>query len=205
MVWDLPLSTRESIIVGQSDTSLRLFVGIYPPQAISEQLLAELHKLSLPSYRLTPLASVHLTLHFIGDTRSRDIETVTESVKLATGGICEFALLPQMLLSLPQNKRNPARLVAAQTDAPPPLLELHRRLVSRLAREPRRSSHDRFLPHLTLCRFRQPRRIARLDHELNIDSFPVTEIHLMRSTLKPTGAVHEAVEICPLDKKKWDH
>jgi len=188
--------------VGQSSTSLRLFVGIYPPPAISEQLLTELHKHSLPPYRPTSLAGVHLTLHFIGDTQSKDVESVTESVKLARGGICQFTLQLHSLLSLPQNKRNPARLIAAQTDAPSPLLELQRRLVSRLAREPRRPSHDRFLPHLTLCRFRQPRRIPPLDHALTIDSFPVSEIRLMRSKLKPSGAVHKIVEIFPLDPRK---
>jgi 2'-5' RNA ligase len=100
------------------------------------------------------------------------------------------------LITLP--RRGPKRLVAVETDAPASVMELKRRLVTRLAHDPRRDSADRFLPHLTVCRFRAPARMEALDHALDEAPFPVEEVRLMRSVLRPTGAEHDAVATFPL-------
>ena len=178
--------------------NLRLFVGLYPPLDIAEKLIASLHRLDLPPLRLTPPAQVHLTLQFIGDTPSRQLDATIESVERATGGLTRFSLAPLRLISLPNRGRAPARLVAAETDAPPALLELHRRLATRLARNVRKRPGDRFLAHITLCRFRSPKRIPPLEHDLDLPGFVVDQVRLMRSELKPTGAVHHELIACPL-------
>ncbi|UCD74498.1 MAG: RNA 2',3'-cyclic phosphodiesterase [Phycisphaerales bacterium] len=180
--------------------NLRLFVGVYPPREIAERLVAGLHRLKLPPHRFTPLPQVHMTLQFIGDTPSRQLDATIESVQRATGGLSGFSLTPLRLITLPNRRGAAARLVAAETDAPPTLLELQRRLAGRLARNARKRPGDRFLPHLTLCRFRSPARIPPLEHDLDLPGFAVEQLRLMRSELKPTGAVHEEVIVCPLSR-----
>jgi len=168
--------------------NLRLFVGAYPPPELARRMLKAVGGLGLPNHRLTPPEQVHLTLQFIGDRPAKQLDETIESVKLAAGGLTAASLEPLRLISLPE--RGPVRLVAAETDAPPTLLELHRRLAQRLAGNVRRRPGDRFLPHITLCRLRTPSRMERVDEPLALPAFPLREIRLMRSTLLPGGAQH---------------
>lgn len=170
---------------------LRLFVAIYPPEDTARAMLRAMRKLDPPAHRPTRLDQVHLTLQFIGDTPSRDLDAVSESVERSGAGIAPFMLTPWRLLSLPPRGR--PRLIACETDAPAPLLELQRRLVTRLARKPRPNPGDRFVPHLTLCRFTRSARPHDVDHPVAIEPFPIDRVLLVRSILRPEGAEHAPV------------
>jgi 2'-5' RNA ligase len=149
--------------------NLRLFVGVYPPPEVAGRMLAALGDLQLPPYRLTPVGQLHMTLQFIGDTPVKDLDATVESVDRSRAGLPPFELKPLRLMALP--KRGPARLVPG----------------------------DRFLPHLTLCRFRAPTRVGPLDEPLALPAYPVTELKLMRSTLHPDGARHHEVAVFSLE------
>jgi 2'-5' RNA ligase len=195
-------------------SNLRLFVGIYPPRISAapldltppprgkgdhaKALLETLKGLTLPPHRTTPIEQLHLTLHFIGDVRTRDLDRTRESVARSAAGLEPFSLLPLKLISLPPRGR--ARLIAIETDRPAPLLELQHRLVSRLARKVRSRPGDRFLPHLTLCRFSSPVNLQRIEHSLEMNAFEVRDLRLMRSTLSHEGAVHHELERIELGK-----
>jgi 2'-5' RNA ligase len=103
-------------------------------------------------------------------------------------GIERAELSPLRLIGLP--KRGSTRLIAAELDAPPSLVELQRRLAADLEPKPRNRRGPRFLPHLTLCRFRTPTKIPRVDAPLSLPSFPVREVKVMNSILRPQGAEH---------------
>lgn len=148
--------------------------------------LRELRLVPDPRARETPPAQVHMTVQFIGDTGERELPAVQESVERAAAGLPAFDLRATRLATLPE--RGPVRLVAAFTDAPPQLIELHRRLVARLARTARKG--DRFNPHLTLVRFGGSAAPGRLDVPWTGAAFRVGHVLLMRSILKPTGAEH---------------
>lgn len=160
-------------------------------------MLGMVKSLDVPPHRLTSVEQVHLTLHFIGDTPAGEVEAVMESVRRSTAGIRSFSLTPQRLILLPQ--RGPKRLIAMETDAPWPLLEMHRRLVHRLASSVRQRNCERFVPHMTLCRFATPTRGVTIEQPAAPDPIPVREIRLMRSVLLPTGAEHREVMRHELD------
>lgn len=173
---------------------LRLFVAVYPPAAVARGLLGAVGRLEIPEHRLTPVEQVHLTIQFIGDTRVKDLERVRESVERAASGIGPFRLRPMRLITLPE--RGLARLVAAETDDPAPMMELQRRLAHRLARTARAKAGDRFLPHITLCRFRAQGERVEVDEEIEGSDFLVEHFALMRSVLRAGpggGALHEEV------------
>jgi 2'-5' RNA ligase len=173
---------------------LRLFASIEPPEDAAREMLRALRKLDLPPAaraRETPLAQLHMTVQFIGDTDERELPGVMESVERSVSGLPAFDLRVTRLATLPE--RGPVRLVAAFTDAPPQLLELHRRLVARLARAPRSKKGDRFNPHLTLARFGGSGTPPRLDLPHAATPFRVGHILLMRSTLRPAGAEHAEI------------
>jgi len=176
--------------------NLRLFVAAYPPPETAVALLASLAQLDLPPNRLVAPEQVHVTLHFIGETPESKVDAIAETVRHAAGGLDSFALTPRQLITLPQ--RPPIRLVVAETDRPAALMELHRRLVTRLARNPRHRPGDRYRSHLTLCRLVSPAKLAAIEVPLGVPPFMVQEIALVHSTLLPQGAHHETVRVIDL-------
>ena len=177
--------------------NMRLFVAAYPPADSVQAMLACMQSLALPAHRLTAAEQVHLTVQFIGDTPSKDLDATVESVQRAAAGLRSFTLQPLRLLALPE--RGPKRLIALETDLPSELMELHRRLVIRLARNARPRAADRFRPHFTLCRFRTQMRGLSLDQPISIGSFQIGRIFLMRSALSSDGATHHQVASCELE------
>ena len=139
-----------------------------------------------------------LTLHFVGETHGREVDGVIESVERSAAGVGAFDLAATRLITLPE--RGTARLVALETDAPPGLLEIHRRLIRRLARRPR--DHERFLPHFTLCRFANDARPTKLDRPVSIPALPIDEVRLVRSVLRPGGAEHRPLAKFPLERAR---
>jgi len=178
--------------------NLRLFVAAYPPPETAVALLASLAQLDLPPNRLVAPEQVHVTLHFIGETPESKVDAIAETVRHAAGGLDSFVLTPLQLITLPQ--RPMVRLVAASTDRPAALLELQRRLVTRLARNPRHRAGDRFRPHMTLCRLGSPAKLAAIEVPLAVPPFLVKEIVLVSSTLRPQGAHHETVRVIDLSR-----
>jgi 2'-5' RNA ligase len=171
--------------------NLRLFVAAYPPERVAAALLEEVSRIDLPPCRVTAIDQVHLTLQFIGDMPATEMDATVESVERAAAGLKRFELEARRMISLPE--RGPARLVAAELSAPAALLELQRRLASRLAGEPRSRPGDAFRPHMTLCRFRSPSLRGRIDLAVPAESFTVTRVALMKSLLRAEGAVHQEV------------
>ena len=180
--------------------ALRLFVSIDPPPDHAAALLGALDAIEhLPQHRPTPPEHVHLTLQFIGDRAERELDETIESVRRSAAGIGPFTLRAVRLITLPE--RAPARLIAAETDAPAPLLELQRRLAHRLARRTRKHTADRFTPHLTLARLRGEAPDLRIDTPLAEPlAFEVQEIILKRSVLHTEGAEHRQIERVRLEK-----
>lgn len=170
--------------------TLRLFVCLHPPAAAVERLLALLATLELAAHRVVSAEQVHMTLQFIGEARANHVDDIAESVERSVAGIEPFELTPVMLATLPD--RGGPRLVAAMTDAPPGLSEIHRRLVHRLAHHVR-PDKDRFTPHLTLCRFMHGAAAERVSKAIDEPAFRVERVSLMRSVLRPDGAEHKEV------------
>lgn len=167
----------------------RLFVALYPPPDTVAALAASLARLELPEHRPTPAGQVHLTLLFLGEVERRRLEAVGESVERAAATIGPFELRPERIGPLPE--RGPARLLAALTDLPGPLVELRRRLVGRLGRPSGRSRA--FLPHLTLCRLPRPMVLEGASVPLDLPPFRVEDLRLMESRLQPGGAEHRGL------------
>ncbi|MCH8822246.1 MAG: RNA 2',3'-cyclic phosphodiesterase [Planctomycetes bacterium] len=182
--------------------NLRLFIAAYPPLEITKKLSSALNNLQLPEYRAVIAVQVHLTIQFIGDVPTKKLDETIESVERAASGLRAFDLNVKGLITLPV--RGPTRLIAAETDCPSTLKELHRRLVTRLARSPRQKTSDRFLPHLTLCRFRNPDKDVSMNSPLDVPAFAVEQIALMRSTLSNEGAKHHEIAAIKLLRNKSD-
>ena len=173
---------------------MRLFVAVHPPEEVRRACLESLELLDPrpdPRHRATPPEQVHLTLQFVGHVPEREMPEIAESVERSAAGVGGFRLTPLKLVTFPE--RGTARLIAVELDAPAGLMEVRRRLVKRLAREPRREDPERFRPHMTLLRFAGDARPKRVERGVALPGFDVSEIVLFRSVLRPGGAVHSEV------------
>jgi 2'-5' RNA ligase len=174
---------------------LRLFVAAYPPPEVAQQLIDQLSSFNPRNLRLTAPGQLHLTLQFIGDTDPRQLDDVRESISRAVSGIQPATVAVQSLISLPERGR--ARLIAAALEPHPTLLELHRRLAIRLAKNSKDRSKSHFLPHMTLGRYTTlgERIEAPLPGQR---SFDVSEVVLVQSLLRSHGAEHRPLAAFPL-------
>jgi len=162
----------------------RLFVAVYPPLDVAARLLNLLASVTA-KHRPMNAAQLHMTLVFLGDTPASNMPRVAESVERAAAGIPAFDVAPTRLIALPSARQ--ARLVAVQTTAPSPLLELQRRLAARLV-TPKAGSHA-FRPHITLARFPG---VASCELQTDVPdiAFEVNRVRLIQTRLQPGGAVH---------------
>lgn len=173
---------------------MRLFVAVYPDAEGAAALArhaAEIEREHAGRFRPTARELIHLTLLFIGDTSERELDEVMESIERSVSGVGAFELATGRLVGLPTERE--ARLVAAETDSPPGLLEVQRRLASRLARKPKDKRPGSYLPHLTLGRFGQGAAEVFEGRAIPEVRFGVDGVCLMKSVLRPSGAEHTEV------------
>ncbi len=180
----------------------RLFVAVYPPADLAVLCQAMLEPLIRDTLaRFVPVEQVHLTLQFVAGGR---LDEVTEAVRHAVSGIPApqtLTALRPILLPQGDSAHTPPRLVALEVQVSPGLLEIQRRLARRLAGAGRADPGDRYLPHMTLCRF-GPGQIdaatvesiasARLPEEA-LREVSIRTVLIVRSILRPEGAEHRRV------------
>ncbi|MCA8959804.1 MAG: 2'-5' RNA ligase family protein [Planctomycetes bacterium] len=162
----------------------RCFVAIHAPPSIAGSLLDGLD--ALPGLRRSAIDDVFLTLLYIGDLDRRHSISVRESVGRACSGFHRFDLRFEAIETFPRDA--PARLVAAVTDAPSPLLEIQRRLVQRLART--QKSKGEFAPRFTLGRFPAPTSLDLRQPVAGDLSFTVRRVALLESFVSTDGTDH---------------
>jgi len=170
---------------------IRAFVAIPIPEAIRSQLAVT--QFLLPVARPTPPENFHLTLVFLGTQSGDRLEELHFALEQMTAPPMEL-----QIDALGVFGGNKPRAVYASLRADPALS----RLQSRIARAadmigiPRDSR--RFTPHVTLGRFAQgegsapalARAIGQIG-ALQVAPFRAEYFVLMRSILRPDGAVHD--------------
>ncbi|HYD01005.1 MAG TPA: RNA 2',3'-cyclic phosphodiesterase [Phycisphaerales bacterium] len=177
--------------------TLRLFAALVPdaPSADALQAAAEAMSGRLPPHRVIPAAQLHMTLAFIGDTRVKELREVKESVDRSCAGLDPFTLTARQIVTIPTPENGgPPRLIAAVTDAPPTLLEVQRRLAQRLTKPKKNGRRSRFLPHLTLARYRHGETSDPHDVQLAAPvSWLAEAVTLYASTLTAGGSIYSEV------------
>jgi 2'-5' RNA ligase len=186
-------------------TTIRAFVAIEltdEAQAALLRLQSRLKPLAPPhSVRWTALQNIHLTLHFLGDMPADAVEKIGGSLNGVAATYRPFSLTVSGLGCFPDMRR-PRIIwvgVMGQTNS---LEALQRDLGVSLQNAIDFSPDTRpYAPHLTIGRVNQDiptRQLTQLSQMLEQQSptvgrltdLQVTEISLMQSELKPTGAVY---------------
>lgn len=161
------------------DIMSRLFVAVWPPEEVAEELRA-LRRKDQRGVRFVPPENWHVTLRFLGQADPDAVAAALDGAALPAatarlgGGV---DLLFDRLLAIPVDGL--AELAAAVEDA-----------TAGLGTEPPRR---RFVGHLTVARCRKGAHMPPALGALVTGAFSVEEVALVESRLRPTGAEYQTV------------
>jgi RNA 2',3'-cyclic 3'-phosphodiesterase len=184
---------------------IRLFIAILLPQAVENAVeSAQEHIRALDtarSVRWTEAQNIHLTLKFLGDTDPRQVDIVSAAMGEAAQGFKPFSLSIAGLGGFPNLKK--PRIVWAGVHGELDTLHGLRDAVERTVSPLGYPTEDRpFSPHLTLGRSRREAGFAALNalgtaiaalDVGEIATWRVSKLSLMRSDLRPEGAIYKEI------------
>jgi 2'-5' RNA ligase len=171
------------------DERLRLFLALRLPAETAEGLVAWQRETfaEVPEVRPLPGDHLHVTLAFLGHRPAAELPSIVAALR----AVCAAAEQPRLSLSGYRETRSVGMLTfddegerAARLAA-----DLHGRLRALRVYEPERR---RWLPHVTVVRFRRRPRLAPALPELG--PFAPSDAAAFLSRLRPGGAQYEVLE-----------
>jgi RNA 2',3'-cyclic 3'-phosphodiesterase len=164
---------------------MRLFVGVVPPDRVLDEI-ERLRRPERPGVRWTRRDQWHVTLRFLGEVD--DPAPVAAALDAAPLRRCEALVGPRV------------RALGRQVVCLPVsgLEGLAQAVVEATAEFGQPPDDRRFRGHLTLARLRRPARPSGLTGGVIEDSFPVTDVRLIRSHQTDGGSRYEDLHIVRL-------
>jgi 2'-5' RNA ligase len=186
-------------------TTIRAFIAIeLPPQVRTVlarvQSALKAHDLKLKWVRPE---NIHLTLKFLGDVPTAQVDTIYEHCRDACGTVSPLDLTAQGLGVFP-GLRRPRVLWAGVGGATNALAALQAGIEQGLATCDHRPDRKAFRAHLTLARIKTRVSPGRLAEALEAQSgfgpqpFKATVLTLMQSRLTPSGAIYSPLKMISL-------
>lgn len=188
----------------ENEPHLRVFICIDIPESIKTRLasLQSCLKSTGGEVSWVKPANIHLTLKFLGNVAQSRIAAVCDAVRQAAEVSGPFELEVGGAGGFPSS-RAPRVLWVGLTDLPPDLVRLYNAVEDRMFKLGFEREGRKFSPHLTIGRLRSQQNARQLGERITAsgfepEQFSATEVIVMRSNLKPTGAVYTPLEIIPL-------
>jgi 2'-5' RNA ligase len=180
---------------------LRLFIAIELSseiqaglQQVEKSLQARLGALPV---RWVPAKNIHLTLVFLGDVVTTQVDALKDMLRAQLAGQSPFELEVAGLGAFPSFRK--PRVVWVGVSAPPDLSSLQHRIAQGAARLGYPPEERPFSPHLTLGRLAKtasPEQALKIGELLTAEKvgtlgrMVVASVNLYSSDLQPTGAVY---------------
>ena len=189
---------------------LRAFIAIKLSEELQGQIGEVQAELKRRAFGLDGLGwvrpeGIHLTLRFLGDIAEEQAGALGALLRDVAAGMKPFALEARGIGVFP-NPRAPRVIWLGLHGAPEPMESL-RRMQARVedgvvglgfSREPRK-----FTAHLTLARVRDRKsgaalaKVLEANQDRAVGSFIATSVRLIKSELRPTGAVYTTLVEVP--------
>jgi 2'-5' RNA ligase len=183
-------------------STVRAFVAIEIPQPLRAKLQSSLQELrsslSEDLVRWVRPKNMHLTLKFLGEIEQPQVHSIQEVLDQVSEGFTSFMLEIKGFGSFP-NSRRPRVLWVGFRYSSDDLLQLQSEIESRLDKIGFEQDQRNFHPHLTVGRVRKGISVSdtqavsnwvQAAHLDSIGKFEVDSISLIRSDLKPSGAIY---------------
>ena len=189
---------------------IRSFLAFELPSEIKKMVVrvsGELRKSDL-DVKWVKVDNIHLTVVFMGNKKTEDIEAIGDAAQKACLKYGVFDISLKGMGFFP-NSRNPRVLWLGLHGDLDRMSYFRDALQKHLKPFGIKEEKRRFKPHLTLGRFRKQKKMdSRLDDlvleykDLTSPSCPLKELILFKSDLKPGGAEYTKLETWPLTGKK---
>jgi 2'-5' RNA ligase len=183
---------------------IRTFIAVELTGSMREQisLLEQLLQKEGAKVKWVKPENLHLTLKFLENVQAVRIDDAVEATQEAVQGIEPFILSFSGLGVFPNLKRARVIWIGIKEGADS-LGRIQRELEERLFQRGFAREERDFSPHLTIGRVKSQRGIGGLVLKLEKTEFKsekirVEQVVVMRSDLRPTGAVHTPLGICRL-------
>ena len=179
---------------------LRAFIAVELPLEIRQNIqhaTSNLRRDTGSLIRWVVAENMHLTLKFLGDIPSANVEVLTQMIHAQADSFNCFDIHLTGIGSFPSSKR--PRVIYIGIHAPAALEAFQRKMESATRRLGYNPEERAFAPHLTIGRVRQHvsaddrLKICRALEESTIDSLGtarVNSVHLYKSDLKPAGPLY---------------
>ncbi|WP_181306366.1 RNA 2',3'-cyclic phosphodiesterase [Rufibacter sp. XAAS-G3-1] len=177
--------------------TIRLFVAARLPEEVIAYLGQARQAYEDPSIRAVPEQNLHLTLYFLGNVPATEDTYIRQTLAQVAQRHQPFTLTLEQLEPGPK-PRSP-RLVWARFQKNTAFSQLSQDLTQALSPVP--PKQEKFIPHVTLCRFRKEGAVPR---DLPIVTppqevrYPVTSLALWQSQLASPHPIYTVVEEFPL-------
>ena len=188
---------------------LRAFIAIEIPESIQTAIQKETVSLRSAAdsslVRWIPPANIHLTLKFLGDVSTTNLQFIKQMLTQECAQNFSFDLEIGKLGSFPTPKR--PRVLWVGVRAPAEFDKLQQTIESAAARLGYAPETGEFSPHLTIGRVRQNltdsgmqkvRTALSSNHVGMLGTVKVSAVHLYKSDLQSTGSVYTKLSSAPL-------
>jgi 2'-5' RNA ligase len=185
--------------------TVRTFIALELSGGLKEGILALTEELRSRGVRASwaRRPTLHLTLKFLGDVEETELPEVVAAVRRASSRVSTFGFETRALGAFPSPAR--ARVLWLGVEPVRELLALQGAVEGELAELGFERERRRYRPHITLGRIRDPRGGSVQDAldavDAPVERVEVTEVRVMKSTLRPGGAIHELIESVPLNQR----
>ena len=192
------------VMVGDLPESVRAFVAIDLPEELLRELRALQARLELElpknAVRWTPAEQIHLTLKFLGNIASADLDKLEAALAATCQRAKPFRLRAKSLGCFP-NPARPRVIWVGLEDELQPLQALQSQIDAATQSWCAKSDERAFRPHLTIGRVREvsPRVSRQIGQTVKgtpistLGDWTVGEVGLLWSKLSPKGAEHFAL------------
>ncbi|MEJ8801432.1 RNA 2',3'-cyclic phosphodiesterase [Pontibacter sp. H249] len=177
--------------------SIRLFVAAVLPESLKDKLYSQLAAFEHPDIRFVPKQNLHLTLYFIGNAATAELESIKEKIKETASHYPPFMLRYRQTEPGPDAKK--PRLVWARFEPHDTFKQLSRELTQQLSGE--KPSKEKPIPHVTMARFRKdkpkPKDLPVITPEQELE-LQVNGIALWQSELATPHPIYTILKVYPL-------
>lgn len=186
---------------------MRAFIAIELPDAVRRPLSEIVVQLRKVGVKATWVQSdrMHLTLRFLGDVQSEQIDTIADALRQPFALHDAFFLVSDGLGAFP-NLRRPSVIWAAIAPLDPDLARVQQ-LAETAAQSAGLPAETKvYHPHITLARVRNPAAARALGAAVEsyppfrTDAFEVSHVSLFSSELTPRGPVYTRIHEFPMKR-----
>jgi len=179
---------------------IRLFIAL-KVEELQPKIAQFLEELKMLKGKISwvPLENVHLTLKFLGETEESKVARIIKTLKSTAKSYPPFKVTLKETGSFP-SLNNPKVLWIGVKDETETLINLAKEIENKMVSLDYPLEKRGFKPHITLARIKflsEPNKFKTLLEkylQINIGEQQIKYFSLMKSTLKPSGAVYEELE-----------